>query len=153
MFEMNYEEDHLRSKVPKKSMKTSQRTPFIYHRKLNLGWLPGDLESHLRSAALTAESSTMAIEKSIKSDSFSSAEALSDIGRRASLEKPWWIDMNEEGVIDTNKPSSLLSAASLTGSGYVIGALLALNHAPIATVIAIICLLSPGISGTMDKAN
>ena len=149
-FQINYEdEDHsYRSKFSVKTMKASQRAPFIPHHKLNLGWLPGDLESHLRSAALTAQTSNMAVEKSIRSDSFSSAEALSDIGRRGSLEKPWWIDVNEKSIVDANKSSPLLSTVALTNSGYVLGALLALNHAPIATVIAIICLLSPGI--TMD---
>lgn len=158
-FDTSYEEDDLDSiKLTTQSMNDDQfrqsdvghvylKTAFIKNPKLNLGWLPGDLESHLRSAALTPRSTNLSFDNdSFNKDSFSSAQALIDIGRRASLDKPWWTEENDKMLKDVNKPSKLATNdMPQIGSGHVIGALIALNQAPIVTVMAIICFLSPGI--------
>jgi len=124
------------------------KAPNLNESKLNLGWLPGDLESHLRSAALTAQHSQLEVENSnsVQTTSFSSAEALKDIGRRASIEYPWWVDESDGNISDTKESPKVVPTTPSAGGGHVVGALVALNQAPIATVVTILFLLLPGIS-------
>jgi hypothetical protein len=158
-FEVNLEDENRQGvQVTNKGTKTSKhsrqqvihnekvRSPFMHDSRINLGWLPGDLESHLRSAALTAQYSRLSVEDSFHPYPFSSAEALKDIGRRASMQDPWWVDDNDTRDLDTKQLSKTISATSQPGGGHVVGALIALSQAPITTVIAILCFLLPGIS-------
>jgi len=150
-FEVNGEEENLDSfKIAPKTLRhqflrkekalNEEAFNAFSQQNLNLGWLPGDLESHLRSAALTAQCKDSIIQN--QGNTYSS---LIDIGRRASSERPWWVEDNDEIAIDIENSPSLLSNSPKIGSGHVIGALVALNHYPVMIVISILFFLAPGM--------
>lgn len=142
-FETNDDEESMHN-FRRGAFSKRAKVPSVQTRNLNLGWLPGDLESQLRDAALTIQSSHINVDDGVSQPPFVSTKALVDIGRRATLDVPWWIeeDGSELVVNDNIMPSS----TPQTSSGHVIGALLALQNAPVATAIAIMFLISPGLN-------
>ncbi len=119
----------------------TMESPLSRESRLNLGWLPGDLEGHLRSAAMT-------LNESIGEQPSQSLiqGALIDICRRQSLVKPWWVDETENMLLleaYTEKLSSITEEANSSTGGQLIGGLVALQKAPLATVIAVLFFLLP----------
>lgn len=122
--------------------------------RLSLTWLPGDLQSHLRSAAF----SSLAKEKEVytydikkRSSGVSLSAALKDIDRRAMSKDPWWIagidDLHQDDVEKQDKESpTKFSIMKSSGGGHVLAALIASFKAPLSTAILYMCLLIPGIS-------
>jgi len=120
--------------------------------RLSLTWLPGDLQSHMRSSAL----SYLALQdEDIETDSsiVSLSSALRDIDRRAMLDDPWWVNQSDDEDQDNSSQarkklmSGQLSILKSSSSGTSLAALIASVKAPIATAIAYICLIVPGLLG------
>jgi len=126
--------------------------------RLNLYWLPGDLQSHLRGAALSSASSTyqnrVPLNLILGSKGLSDpsvAKSLKEIDRRASFDQPWWVlvddssgfkyaatvgrrqTLKREGKV---KDFSVLQATlSTSASGHILGSLIAATQAPLATAV------------------
>mmetsp|Transcript_50555 Transcript_50555/g.152327 ORF Transcript_50555/g.152327 Transcript_50555/m.152327 type:complete len:1270 (-) Transcript_50555:1937-5746(-) len=134
----------------------------------DLRWLPGDLKEHMRSAASEATSGG-------GSSSERTREQLECIDRRASSDRPWWAvgeeDWDDDGKkggrsANSDDASSTAAAtadgeseeeyrqvepsATVTG-GHVLGSLVAAMQAPIATAVAVVVILLPGIASIKDK--
>jgi hypothetical protein len=151
--------DHL---VPKSVSQKSKKTLMDLFRRekktdamaldssLSLTWLPGDLQSHMRSSAL----SSLALQNEDTgsgSSIVSLSSALQDIDRRAMLDDPWWVNQSDDDDQDQSseaKDDSMarqLSILKFSSSGTSLAALIASIKAPIATAIAYICLIIPGL--------
>lgn len=116
--------------------------------RLSLTWLPGDLQSHLRSAAL----SSMALDEtnSKAKSEISVAAALRDLDRRAMIDDPWWTEGSDDEMGFSKNKKQILSSTQIAkmktiGSGHVMGALIATIKAPITSAVAFLCFLLPGI--------
>lgn len=116
--------------------------------RLSLTWLPGDLQSHLRSAAL----SSMALDEanSKAKSEISVAAALRDLDRRAMIDDPWWADGSDDEMGLSKNEKQILSSTQIAkmktiGNGHVMGALIATIKAPITSAVAFLCFLLPGI--------
>ncbi|CAB9519906.1 Phosphatidylinositide phosphatase SAC1 [Seminavis robusta] len=109
-------------------------------RPLDLRWLPGDLQDHMRSRALSSTSGEAA--------GYSSSAALAAIDRRAASGDPWWLvpdSTDDEEKAKEEEGSSLQDIRREPGTisihaGYVLSALLITTRAP-ASVAAIVVLL------------
>ena len=116
--------------------------------RLSLSWLPGDLQSHLRSASISSMSlknEDMILVKS--SSDVSLSLALRDIDRRAMLDEPWWVTENDGENSEkkaTRTPQQVATLRS-SSSGHVMAALIASLKAPITTAMAYICFMIPGL--------
>ena len=121
--------------------------------QLNLGWLPGDLEGHLRSAAMaideSIESGSNTSSSSSSSSTLSIQKALIDICRRTGLNNPWWVDESEQEMLLLESSSKSLQPiteeSSGSNSGQLIGGLIALQKAPLASILAILSFLAVSI--------
>jgi len=124
--------------------------------RLSLSWLPGDLQSHLRSVALTSLT-TYDDEPLVKhSMGISLSAALKDIDRRAMLDEPWWAG-DDSSSEDDNQSSALVRKTSTTmttfkasSSSYAAGALIASLKAPISSAVALICFMLPALISPSD---
>ena len=117
--------------------------------RLSLSWLPGDLQSHLRSASVSGIS-TQNDRKSWPKESseLSLSLALRDIDRRAMLEEPWWVTegtAKRKQRIDGAVTKKQVAAIRSSSTGHVFGALVASFKAPMTTAMAYICLMIPGL--------
>ena len=132
---------------------------------LNLYWLPGDLQSHLRAAALSLARSTEYQSHPPLSFFFASnglsdlfvANALKEIDHRASLYQPWWVvkgknsgfddavslEETTKGEVDSMQDISVLESTLSTSArrGYILGSLIVTLKAPITTAITIVCFI------------
>ena len=121
--------------------------------ELDFNWLPGDLKSHMRSSVVLAEERRSALLKSIDS--------------RSSRDLPWWVredatsDDETVGGSSGGEDVSTISAAGapqtenpvLPSSGHLLGTLVAVSRAPLATALSIVCVLSTGILSNMAHAS
>ena len=121
--------------------------------ELDFNWLPGDLKSHMRSSAVLAEERRSALLKSIDS--------------RSSRDLPWWVredatsDDETVGGSSGSEDVSTISAAGapqtenpvLPSSGHLLGTLVAVSRAPLASALSIVCVLSTGILSNMAHAS
>eukprot|EP00557_Chaetoceros_sp_GSL56_P010250 CAMPEP_0176481760 /NCGR_PEP_ID=MMETSP0200_2-20121128/3003_1 /TAXON_ID=947934 /ORGANISM="Chaetoceros sp., Strain GSL56" /LENGTH=1136 /DNA_ID=CAMNT_0017878009 /DNA_START=42 /DNA_END=3452 /DNA_ORIENTATION=- len=143
------------ARLSKKKLMDLFRTEKGLDSRLSLTWLPGDLQSHLRSAAF----SSLAKDKEGQKDDgkkissgLSLSAALKDIDRRAMSNEPWWItvvdELHQDDVQKHEKESTPMEVSILkpSGGGHVLAALIASFKAPISTAIVYICLMIPGIS-------
>ena len=150
--------DHL---VPKSVSKSKKTLMDLFRREkktdamaldssLSLTWLPGDLQSHMRSSAL----SSLALQNEDTgngSSIVSLSSALQDIDRRAMLDDPWWVNQSDDDDQDQSSEANddsmarQLSILKFSSSGTSLAALIASIKAPIATAVAYICLIIPGL--------
>jgi hypothetical protein len=96
---------NLKSTLSKINVSTPSSTT---HRELDLRWLPGDLQCHLKSQAALAENdngNTGSQENAISFE-FSSGAALLDIDRRAASDQPWWNVEVEAQVLGSDQTES-----------------------------------------------
>ena len=121
--------------------------------ELDFNWLPGDLKSHMRSSVVLAEERRSALLKSIDS--------------RSSRDLPWWVredatsDDETVGGSSGSEDVSTISAAGapqtenpvLPSGGHLLGTLVAVSRAPLATALSIVCVLSTGILSNMAHAS
>jgi hypothetical protein len=121
------------------------------HRQLNLRWLPGDLQTHLRSQASMDVAGT--VSQSSSSTEFCSSAALEAIDRRAASDKPWWnvVDLSSdtESEEDVNAEGADVDSVALPPGignptltrGYLLGMFLAGVQAPLWVASAVVALL------------
>lgn len=116
-------------------------------RPLSLSWLPGDLQSHLRSASITTspiQDEEMFLVKA--SSDISLSLALRDIDRRSMQGEPWWITENDGEDVKMSATPQQVATLRSSSSGHVLAALLASLKAPISTAMACICFMIPGLA-------
>lgn len=94
-------------------------------RPLDLLWLPGDLQSQVRSLAA-----------SLELDGDTTTSVLADIDRRASSDLPWWViaeSSDDDNGSLTRMDAVLLDTETAAGNnaGYLLGALVAGTQAPL----------------------
>ena len=147
------EETELKHRNPRSSFlnffrKEKQLNEIALDSRLSLTWLPGDLQSHLRSAAF----SSMALDETTSKGKaeISVAAALRDLDRRSMIDDPWWTVGSDDEIGLSKNKKQILSSAQIakmktTGSGHVMGALIATIKAPITSALAFLCFLLPGI--------
>lgn len=118
--------------------------------RLSLTWLPGDLQNHMRSSAL----SSLALQDvDAGAEGVSLSSALRDVDRRAMLDDPWWVnDSDDEDQKESSKKKKKLVARQLSiikssSSGTSLAALIASIKAPMTTAVAYICFIIPGLLG------
>lgn len=103
---------------------------------LDLRWLPGDLQSHMRASAATPGESLQNLMK--------------HMDRRAASDIPWWVlpdsDEDENNEEDEDEDHSRQSPLN---SGHVLAAFIAGLQAPLSTAAAILCGL--GFSVLQDE--
>jgi hypothetical protein len=142
-------------RISKKKIINLFRKEKAFDSRLSLTWLPGDLQSHLRSAAfssLAKEKEVYTYDANKRSSGVSLSAALRDIDRRAMSNDPWWIaavdDLDQDDVQELEKESSPMQVSIMksSGSGHVLAALIASFRAPLSTAFLYICLMIPGIS-------
>jgi len=110
------------------------------HRQgLDLRWLPGDLQSQMKSqATATSHRSNQSI-----------SDALEAMDRRSATDQPWWVVPSDA---DNEKPTHDLSTSS-PNAGHVIGGLIAATQAPITTAVAVVCMLGLSVLESDDTAE
>jgi len=111
--------------------------------RLSLYWLPGDLQSHLRSAAALSAINVEAAHFNEHVSQMSLSSALRDIDRRAKTDDPWWAEFDSESDSDTTT-DKLILITKPTG-GHMLGAIIAVMKAPITTAIACIGVMLSGM--------
>jgi len=118
--------------------------------RLSLTWLPGDLQNHMRSSAL----SSLALQDvDAGAEGVSLSSALRDVDRRAMLDDPWWVnDSDDEDQKESIKKKKILVSRQLSiikssSSGTSLAALIASIKAPMTTAVAYICFIIPGLLG------
>ena len=134
---------------------TSDTDNGLKNKKLDLNWLPGDLQIQLRSIVRSPVISDLP-PPDFMSESLDNSMAadIEEIDRRSSEESPWWVNPNEE-LKDKKKGSSKnkkrntskqITLATTQGSsgGYVLSSLVAAVKAPVTTIIAVLCFMLPG---------
>jgi hypothetical protein len=123
-------------------MKQRKRRRISEVRGLDLRWLPGDLQSHMKSNAWGVTQETK--------------EALESMDQRSASDEPWWV-ISEDNSSDEDKEGDNEPMVSVTANtGTVIGALVATIQAPMATATAIVCMLglaNAGIRSAKDKRS
>lgn len=110
--------------------------------RLNLRWLPGDLQHQFRSSTMTNELHKLP-------DDYLASESLQAVVRRAASNVPWWVvpesvdDIHDSFVTDKKQ----IIEVSTTGNnaGYVFGAVMAGANAPITLAVLVISLVSIGL--------
>ena len=100
----------------------------ISKRALDLRWLPGDLQNHMKSNP--------------------TSDALEALDRRSATDQPWWVTAAEDDS-DVDEPNHNLAISS-ANAGHIIGGLIAATQAPIATAVVVVCML--GLS-VLDSNN
>ena len=116
--------------------------------RLDLLWLPGDLRDHMRGA-LSANADDAAVVAPVPSP-------LESIELRASSDRPWWSsEEDEENERDREDERSYATAdagegrpsegTTTSGGGHILGSLIAVARAPVATAASVLCLLLPGV--------
>jgi hypothetical protein len=103
-------------------------------RALKMRWLPGDLQSHMKSHAWGLNKETK--------------ETLEAMEHRAASDDPWWV--SDETSSGENSDEDDPVARTNVGTWHLIGAIAAALQAPGVTAASIVCLL--GITNT-DKKN
>jgi hypothetical protein len=111
---------------------------------LDLRWLPGDLQSHMKSHAWGVTQETK--------------EALESMDQRSASDQPWWVISEDSSSAEEDKDEDddELMVLSSANTGTVIGALVAALQAPTTTATAVVCILGLANSGTRsakDKRN
>ena len=91
---------------------------------LDLRWISGDLQSHIKSQSTTHDSKCSALEA---------------LDRRSGTDQPWWV-LSVDSEDDEPSESHSRGSSSAT-AGHMIGGLLAVTQAPIASAIAVVCML------------
>lgn len=113
--------------------------------RLSLSWLPGDLQSHLRSASTSSAYMQKNDLSLVKAQSgISLSLALRDIDRRAMLDEPWWVSEIEDTEKNGQSSNQVLQTRTSTG-GHVMAALIASIKAPFTTAMTYICFMIPGL--------
>ena len=90
---------------------------------LDLRWLPGDLQSHMKASA--------------------NANALQDLDRRTASDTPWWVI--DEDLADKDEHDELHLPVNI---GHLLGGLIAVMQAPVSTATTILLVL-----GSMYREN
>ena len=120
-------------------MKQRKRRRISEVRGLDLRWLPGDLQSHMKSHAWGVTQETK--------------EALESMDQRSASDEPWWV-ISEDNSSDEDKEGDNEPMVSVTANtGTVIGALVASIQAPMATATAIVCMLGLANAGTRSAKD
>jgi hypothetical protein len=109
-------------------------------RPLDLRWLPGDLQTQVRSLASTSLNELP--------HEFSSRTALWAIDQRSASDLPWWVVSDSESSSDSEDADRMSSVVADVGSaatnnaGYLLGAMVAGAQAPIAMSVVVLGLAS-----------
>lgn len=96
-------------------------------------WLPGDLQSHMKSHAWGVNRETQ--------------ETLEAMDQRAASDEPWWVAQETSSDEDSDDDEPVVRSSVKTR--HVIGAVIAALQAPGVTAAATVCLL--GFSNTDKK--
>jgi hypothetical protein len=117
------------------------------HRVLDLRWLPGDLQTQVRSLA-----------SPWAGDEATSMEKLEAIDRRAASDLPWWVVANSEEGEGEQTSSAVLDVetAAANNAGYLLAALAAGTRAPLAMAAVVMSILSvswPDTAAETEKAK
>lgn len=115
----------------------------VTDRPLDLRWLPGDLQDHMRSRAIMA-----ANDEAGPNAKFNPVAALASMDRRAATDVPWWVlpdttdDENEDenGLIDHDIARTDPGAKKIP-SGYVLSSFLLGTRAPTWVAAAVVAML------------
>jgi hypothetical protein len=113
----------------------AKRRRLAASRGLEMRWLPGDLQSHMKSHAWGVNRETQ--------------ETLESMDHRSASDDPWWV--TEETTSDEGSDDDEPVVRSSVKTGHVIGALIAALQAPGVTAAAVICML--GFSNTDKKGS
>jgi len=111
----------------------AKRRRIAASRGLEMRWLPGDLQSHMKSYAWGVNKETK--------------ETLEAMEQRAASDAPWWVA--EETSSDEDRDDDETVARTSVNTGHLIGAIVAALQAPGVTAAAVVCML--GFSGTDKK--
>eukprot|EP00521_Asterionellopsis_glacialis_P016235 CAMPEP_0195297088 /NCGR_PEP_ID=MMETSP0707-20130614/20798_1 /TAXON_ID=33640 /ORGANISM="Asterionellopsis glacialis, Strain CCMP134" /LENGTH=997 /DNA_ID=CAMNT_0040358789 /DNA_START=190 /DNA_END=3183 /DNA_ORIENTATION=+ len=122
-------------------------------RPLELRWLPGDLQGHMRSRAAAIGDAISLLSTKTSAGDYSIANHLEAIDRRAAHDEPWWVvedDFSDVSDDDTTTSSNAMNGSQLPGNvadnfGYGFGALVAVSKAPYATAAAVVCIFVLGL--------
>ena len=90
---------------------------------LDLRWLPGDLQSHVKASA--------------------NAEELQDLDRRTASDSPWWVINNDDDTSDAerNENDRREELQKPVNIGHVLGGLIAAIQAPVSTASTVLLIL------------
>ena len=111
--------------------------------RLSLYWLPGDLQSHLRSAAALSAIKVEAAQFNEDISQISLSSALRDIDRRSKTDDPWWVVFDSES--DPESTVDKLVPMNKPTGGHLLGAIVAVMKAPLATAITCISIMLLGM--------
>jgi hypothetical protein len=134
--------DHVRIKVKRNKGGKLSKLPIggatNGDRPLDLRWLPGDLQTQVRSLASTSLNELP--------HEFSSRTALWAIDQRSASDLPWWVvsDSSSDSE-DADRMSSVVAdvgSAATNNAGYLLSAMVAGTQAPIAMSMVVLGLAS-----------
>jgi hypothetical protein len=130
--------DHVRIKVKTGKVGKLSKLPEasggeLTRRPLDLRWLPGDLQTQVRSLA--------SISLDELPHEFSSGTALRDIDQRSASDLPWWVSEASSDSEDADTMSSVVAdigSAASNNAGYLLGAMVAAAQAPVAMAVIVL---------------
>lgn len=135
--------DHVRIKVKPVPLGGLSSTRQKSRRSLDLRWLPGDLQTQVRSLASPSLNDLP--------EDISSQAALWAIDQRSASELPWWVTSGEssssssDSEDDGDQRSSVVAdvgSAATNNAGYLLGAMVAGTQAPVTMAALVLGLAS-----------
>jgi hypothetical protein len=119
--------------------------PILHARPLDLRWLPGDLQDHMRNRAMTSCG-----HDATSNAEYSSMAALAAIDRRAASGDPWWVvpeSTNDEKGRDDSEAVNRQEMRSVPGTmtihaGYVLSTLLLSARSPLSMASLVVLLMA-----------
>jgi hypothetical protein len=137
--------DHIRIKVKDKQKNSPLAKGGAFRQRrnmLDLRWLPGDLQSQVRSVAGTDDSLTLDDWESLTIEN-----ALEAMDQRVSNYLPWWFTTDSSSSSDSEINSAVLETETeaINNAGYLIGALVAGTQSPLCMAGAVLAVMSVAI--------
>ena len=131
-----------------------RRLPRLSPSSLDLRWLPGDLQTQVRSLAASASTAS-----DDAWNDFMSPYALKAMDERSASDLPWWVvtanDSSDSEAESTTKfattstglssssiPAAATAAAVLTNGGFLFGAMLAASQSPVGLAMVVLALVA-----------
>ena len=98
-------------------------------RRIQLDWLSGDLQSHMKSAIYSNSLDTTLSQQE---------KALNDINRRGANDDPWWVTSIDDKFENNTNPIK-------ANGKQILGALIAILQAPVVSAVVVVSYLLPGM--------
>ena len=173
--EYDSDSDHVRIKFKRHEVLMSRENGSRQsHGSLDLRWLPGDLQSQVRSLVSSSLASHHYPSSELRPTATASSinkvrDLLRDMDERSTSDMPWWVvadtsDTEVSSEVSKNRAAraqmhEMVSSSSNSAGGYLIGALIAGVQKPLATaavvmgVVALSFPLSTAVHFSMRQVN